>query len=365
MDSQLKRTPLFEAHRQAGARLMEFGSWEMPAHYGSQIEEHHAVRQRSGIFDVSHMLAVDVQGTQAREYLRQLLANDIDRVRHDGQAIYTCMLNAQGGVVDDLIVSRIENQPWRLVLNAGCADKDLAWMQSLAQDYDVQVIPRHDLAMVAIQGPQAKAALMQVRPAWQTVLEGLPRFTAAQIGDTQVSRTGYTGEDGYEVALPASEVQALWDDLIAAQVQPCGLGARDTLRLEAGLPLYGHEMTETVLPVNAGLQWTVCLRDAERDFTGRQAVETTPQSAQLMGLVLQARGVMRAEMLVKTEFGPGEVTSGTMSPTLGVSVAMARLPLACKAGDAVTVEIRGQAVPAVICALPFVRNGKAQMTIKS
>lgn len=360
MSVNLKRTPLFEAHQVAGARLVDFGGWEMPLHYGSQIQEHHAVRQHAGVFDVSHMLGVDVTGVQAREFLRFLLANDVNRLTVPGRALYSCMLNPRGGVVDDLLAYFLNEGNWRLVVNAGCADKDLAWMQRVADKtgLQVEIVARRDLAMLAVQGPEAAAKLAEIRPDWGDALQSLKPFTAVEIGQTLLSRTGYTGEDGFEVALPASEVVGLWTDLLAAGVAPCGLGARDTLRLEAGMALYGQDMDELTLPAEAGLQWTVNLKDETRDFLGKSALLGFEPKRQMLGLRLLERGVMRSHMVVQTEHGDGVITSGTMSPTMGVSIAMASLPRQVKVDDQVRVLIRDKAVAAQVCPLPFVRHGQ-------
>lgn len=359
--SALNRTPLYEAHVTAGARLVDFGGWEMPLHYGSQIEEHHAVRQNVGMFDVSHMRSVDIAGPQSREFLRYLLANDVNKLKQPGRALYSCMLNPQGGIIDDLIAYYFADDQWRLVVNAACAEGDIAWMKRVAdaKPLNVQITPRGDLAMLAIQGPQAMNVFGKVRPAWAAGIAELKPFTTVVFDDVVVARTGYTGEDGVEVMLPASLVTGLWNELLAAGVKPCGLGARDTLRLEAGMNLYGQDMDALTTPAQSGLAWTVALDDQGRDFVGRAAITQFPAAAQVLGLKLQEKGVMRAHMTVQTSVGLGEITSGTMSPTLGVSVAMARLPMGVAIGDDVHVLIRGKSVPAKVCQLPFVRHGKA------
>lgn len=361
MSASLNRTPLYDAHCQAGARLVDFGGWEMPVNYGSQIQEHHAVRQGAGMFDVSHMLSVDVSGADAKPFLKVLLANDVSRMSTPGRAMYSCMLNPEGGVIDDLIAYFFEDTRWRLVVNAGCANKDVAWMRRVVGKFgfDVVLEPRHDLAMVAVQGPQAAALLAKVRPQWASQLEQLKPFTACETSDWLIARTGYTGEDGFEITLAAGQAPGFWADLLNAGVVACGLGARDTLRLEAGMNLYGQDMDELTLPGEAGLSWTVSLKDPARQFIGRVAIEAFSPKVQMLGLRLLDRGVMRSHMLVKTDQGDGEVTSGTMSPTLGVSIAMAKLPLGVKINDQVFVEIRGKAVAAQVCPLPFVRHGKA------
>jgi len=364
MSAALLRTPLYDAHLKAGARLVDFGGWEMPVNYGSQIEEHHAVRKAAGMFDVSHMRSVDVTGSQALPFLRRLLANDVIRLSTPGQALYSCMLNPEGGVIDDLIVYFFGQDDWRLVINAGCADKDIAWMRRVADagSFDVNIVSRDDLSMLALQGPLAPEKLATVRPAFANAAE-LKAFHAQRFGSTTVARTGYTGEDGFEIMLPAQDVQQLWDDLILAGVAPCGLGARDTLRLEAGMNLYGQDMDALILPAQAGLSWTVSLKDTNRDFIGRAAITAFPSKQKMVGLVLQAKGVMRAHMKVLTAAGHGEVTSGTMSPTMGVSIAMARVPESVEVGDEVNVQIRGNVVPAKVCSLPFVRRGKVLVSL--
>ena len=362
MSATLKRTPLAEEHLAAGARMVDFGGWDMPLAYGSQLEEHHAVRQDAGMFDVSHMLNVDVTGPDAFAFLQRLVANDVAKLTVPGKALYSCMLNPQGGVIDDLIIYFFAADEWRVVVNAGTADKDVAWMQRVKQAgaFDVAVTPRRDLAMVAVQGPNARAKVWAARPAWQAATEPLTAFVAACVADdTLVARTGYTGEDGFEIVLPATEVVQLWRDLVAQGVRPAGLGARDTLRLEAGMNLYGQDMDELTQPGQAGLTWTVSLKNAERRFIGRDALEQFATPATFIGLKLQDRGVMRAHMAVRTAQGMGELTSGTMSPTLGVSIGFARLPQGVNPGDTVEVDIRGKWVSALACKLPFVRNGKA------
>jgi len=361
----LKLTPLADTHIAAGARMVDFGGWSMPLAYGSQIEEHHAVRRDAGMFDVSHMLNVDVTGADAMPFLRRLVANDVARLTTPGKALYSCMLNPQGGVIDDLIIYFFTRQRWRVVVNAGTAEGDVAWMRKVAADesFAVEITPRRDLAMIAVQGPQARARVWAVRPGWQAATEPLTAFTAAVIDEnTLVARTGYTGEDGFEVVLPGADAAALWRDLVDQGVRPCGLGARDTLRLEAGMNLYGQDMDDVILPSQAGLSWTVSLKDTERRFIGRDALEKAAEvgrAAAFLGVQLLDRGVMRSHMKIRTAAGEGEITSGTMSPTLGVSIGFARLPVGAQAGDAAEVEVRGRWLAARLCKLPFVRNGQA------
>jgi aminomethyltransferase len=356
----LKRTPLFEAHRKLSAKLVDFGGWEMPLHYGSQIEEHHSVRRDAGMFDVSHMLAVDVQGSQARGFLLELLANNVERLTRPGKALYSCMLNEQGGVIDDLIVYYLAPDVYRLVVNAGTAEKDLEWLalQRNRLALDVDVVARRDLAMIAVQGPNARDKFWQANPRRAEVSKQIPSFCASVCGDWLVARTGYTGEDGFEITLPSGEAVALWDALLAAGVAPAGLGARDTLRLEAGMNLYGQDMDENVTPMESGLAWTVDL-DSSRDFVGKEAITGARPGRKLIGLVLRERGVLRAHQPVRTPHGDGETTSGTFSPTLGLSIAFARLPVAVRLGEDVGVEVRGRRLVARTVKYPFVRHGKS------
>ena len=359
------RTPLYDTHLACGAKLVDFGGWEMPLHYGSQVDEHHQVRQAAGMFDVSHMLGVDVTGPGSPAFLRRLLANDIAKLDTPGRALYTCMLNENGGVVDDLIVTLLGPGRFRLVVNAATAEKDLAWMNArIAVDGgDAKLVPRRDLAMIAIQGPQARNAVWSAWPESRTATESLKPFHAAEVGQRLVSRTGYTGEDGFEIALPAGEAPAFWESLRKAGVAPCGLGARDTLRLEAAMNLYGNDMDETTSPLESGLAWTVDLKDATRDFVGRGALTAAAPKRTLAGLKFLDRGVLRAHMKVATPAGEGEITSGTFSPTLGFSIALARLPKADgldpQPGSDVEVDVRGKLLPARVVKVPFVRHGKA------
>ena len=356
----LRTTPLNALHKASGARTVDFGGWDMPVNYGSQIEEHHAVRREWGLFDVSHMLAVDLEGAGVRDFLRRALANDVAKLKTPGKALYSCMLNEEGGVVDDLIAYFFREDWFRLVVNAGTAEKDLAWLERLKSSMGaaLAITPRRDLSIVAIQGPSARERFWQAYPSTRAATEGLVPFSAALVGTWMVARTGYTGEDGFEVILPSAEVVLLWEKLAALGARPAGLGARDTLRLEAGMNLYGQDMDDATSPLDAGLAWTVDLKDP-RDFTGRKALERRGQQHQFLGLVLtDSGGVLRAHQKVKTAQGEGEITSGTFSPTLGKSIALARLPLGVAVGDTVHVQVRDKALAARVVKAPFVRNGK-------
>ena len=356
-----QHTPLHQAHVDAGARMVDFAGWDMPVNYGSQIEEHHVVRSDAGMFDVSHMLALDLTGAGATDYLRTLLANDVAKLTEPGKALYSCMLNPEGGVIDDLIVYYFAADKFRIVVNAGTADKDVAWMrkQIATLGANVTLDARRDLAMIAVQGPNARARTWSAIPGSESATAGLKPFYGAEIGPMMIARTGYTGEDGFEITLPAADATELWNKLLAAGVKPCGLGARDTLRLEAGMNLYGQDMDEQTSPLNAGLAWTVDMKDESRDFIGRAALEANPASARVVGLILEDKGVLRAHQAVFTAHGEGETTSGSFSPTLQKAIAFARVPRDVAFGDQVEVDIRGKRLKARVVKLPFARNGKA------
>jgi len=353
------KTALNDAHRRLGARMVDFGGWDMPLHYGSQIEEHHAVRRDCGMFDVSHMCAVDVIGPDSGAFLLRLIANNVGKLKQPGKALYSVMLNETGGVIDDLIVYFIDDTRFRIVINAGTAEKDLAWMTARLADWrlNVSITPRRDLAIIAVQGPTAREKVWQALPQSRVASAGIGQFFAVQTGDFFIARTGYTGEDGFEISLPAANAEDFWQALLDAGVTPCGLGARDTLRLEAGMNLYGQDMDETTSPLDAGLAWTVDL-SAERDFVGKAAMLENGQHWQLVGLVLLEKGVLRAHQKVITPQGDGEITSGTFSPTMQQAIGLARLPLGVSFGDTVQVEIRDRQHAAKVVKPPFVRNGK-------
>ena len=357
-----QKTVLNDAHRRFGAKMVDFGGWDMPLHYGSQIEEHHAVRRDSGMFDVSHMCAVDVAGPDAQAFLLRLLANNVGKLKLPGKALYSAMLNEAGGVVDDLIVYFIAEGQYRIVINAGTAEKDLAWMAARLADWqlEVAVIARRDLAIIAVQGPNARAKVWQALPETRGPSAALKPFFSVAVGEYFVASTGYTGEDGFEITLPAGRAEALWQALLDAGVKPIGLGARDTLRLEAGMNLYGQDMDDNVSPLDAGLAWTVDLV-AERDFVGKAALLAGGQKKQFLGLLLQDRGVLRAHQKVITSAGDGEITSGSFSPTLQQSIALARLPLGVAIGDTVQVLVRDKLLNAKVVKPCFVRNGKAMI----
>jgi aminomethyltransferase len=356
------KTVLHAKHLEAGAKMVDFYGWEMPINYGSQIEEHHAVRKDAGMFDVSHMTIVDVQGVDAQAFLRRLVINDVAKLDVAGKALYTGMCNLEGGVIDDLIVYFFSNTDYRLVVNSATRVKDLAWINEQASAFDVAITERPEFAMIAVQGPQAKAKVATLLDAEQTAaVEGMKPFFSAQAGDLFIATTGYTGENGYEIALPADQAADLWQQLLDVGVKPCGLGARDTLRLEAGMNLYGLDMDESVSPLAANMAWTISWEPEDRNFNGREvlaAQRAAGDQPKLVGLVLEEKGVLRSGLKVITEAGEGVITSGTFSPTLGYSIAMARLPRSVALGSTVEVEMRKKLVKVQVIKPSFVRNGK-------
>ncbi len=356
----MRRTPLHEFHSEQGAKLVPFHGWEMPLHYGSQIAEHNAVRDGAGLFDVSHMTTLDLSGDDATPFLRRLLANDVARLESSGQALYSAMLNEAGGVIDDLICYR-RDKGYRLVVNSATRDDDLAWIEQHSTGMDVQINERTDLAMLAVQGPKARQTVALVFPELDTDLAVLKPFEALESGALFIARTGYTGEDGVEILLPNEEAADLARELVAQEVQPCGLGARDTLRLEAGLNLYGTDMDTSVSPLACGMGWTIDWRDDQRDFIGRDSVEAQKANGdqpRQVGLVLNARGIMRGGQKVCFEGDEiGVITSGSFSPTLQCSIAIARIER--HTGKSCEVDVRGRPLPARIVKLPFVRHGQS------
>jgi aminomethyltransferase len=358
----MKSTPLHDLHVSLNARMVDFGGWDMPINYGSQIDEHHFIRKDAGMFDVSHMTIVDMKGDNVKAFLQKLLANDVAKLKDGGKALYSCMLNEEGGVIDDLITYYINDTFYRTVVNASTREKDLAWINKQAESFGVEVIERDDYAMIAVQGPNARAkAHKALGEDAEEKLNDMAPFYIRDYGDLSVARTGYTGEDGYEIMVPEKDASALWSRLLEAEVKPCGLGARDTLRLEAGMNLYGSDMDETISPLEAGLGWTVAWEPADRDFIGRAAMAKLKEQGvkhKLVGLVLEGKGVLRDHQKVIVDgLEAGEVTSGSFSPTLSKAIAFARV--AKDTGDKCKVEMRGKQLDAKVVKPPFVRNGKS------
>lgn len=366
----VKKTKLYELHRKLGARMVNFAGWEMPLHYGSQVEEHHFVRNEAGVFDVSHMGTIDIEGDDATVFLRKVLANDVRKLQ-PGKALYSCLLNPHAGILDDLIVYQLDENRYRLVVNASTTEKDIAWISQQSEQFSAKIHHRHDLAMLAIQGPHAWENIKQVFNQTQNkLIEALMPFHCVQSNDWLIARTGYTGEDGLEVILPQENVVDFWEKILQAGIKPAGLGARDTLRLEAGFNLYGIDMDETVTPLESNLAWTVDWQDVERDFIGKESLQKQMQAGikqQLVGLVLMGKGVSRAGMIVymqnqtSAEVYRGKLTSGGYSPTLSCSIALAQVPNG--EFETIEVDIRGKRIPAKIVKPPFVRKGKFNFSL--
>jgi aminomethyltransferase len=356
----INKTVLHAKHLEAGAKMVDFHGWEMPINYGSQIEEHHAVRKDAGMFDVSHMTIVDVTGADVTAFLRYLVANDVAKLTVPGKALYTGMLNHDGGVIDDLIIYYLADDFYRLVVNSATREKDLAWLAEQSANFSVTVTERPEYGMIAVQGPNAKAKVATLLSAEQlAAVEGMKPFFGVQAGELFIATTGYTGEQGYEIVVPEVQTADLWQQLLEAGVAPCGLGARDTLRLEAGMNLYGLDMDETVSPLAANMGWTISWQPEDRDFIGRSVLEAQKAAGdqpKLVGLVLEEKGVLRTGQKVLVNGEAGVITSGTFSPTLGYSIAMARVPNTI--GASCEVEMRKKMVTVKVVKPSFVRNGE-------
>ncbi|WP_419419886.1 glycine cleavage system aminomethyltransferase GcvT [Legionella sp. D16C41] len=358
----IAKTPLYASHLAMGARMVNFHGWEMPLHYGSQLEEHHTVRTTAGLFDVSHMTIVDILGAGGRQFLRKLLTNDVDQLEHSGRALYSCMCNEHGGIIDDLITYQRAPDNYRIVLNSATRERDLAWIRKKSEGFAVGLQERTELAMIAIQGPEAIAKTMQVlNPAQSDAISTLTHFECVDVEDYFFARTGYTGEDGLEIIASAKEIVQLWTNLLEIGVKPCGLGARDTLRLEAGMLLYGQDMDETTTPLESGLSWTVKWQPEDRDFIGMGALLFQKQQGvkrKFIGLLTDEKAIMRTgqRVIIPNLADEGIITSGTYSPTLGRSIALARVPIETQ--HEVFVDIRGKQIKAHVTKPRFVRNGK-------
>lgn len=355
----VQKTPLHDKHLESGAKMVEFAQFLLPIHYGSQINEHQAVRQDCGMFDVSHMNVVDIVGIEAKAYMRYLIANDVAKLTTPYQAMYSCMLNKNSGVVDDLIVYFIDEEHYRLVLNAATRQKDMNHISEVAKGFNVKLVQKTDLAMIAVQGPNAIAKFNEAMPGTTDMVAALVPFSASEVGSLFIARTGYTGEDGLELILPAKSAPFTWQMLLDVGVLPCGLGARDTLRLEAGMSLYGNEMDDDTSPLDAGLSWTVDRSDAHRDFIGKDKLR--PKKFDLIGLVLKDKAMMRHGQIVKGDMGEGVVTSGGFSPSIKRSIALARLPTKQNTievqDNTVAVAVHHQWLSAQVVKPVFVRKG--------
>lgn len=355
----LAKTPLYANHLALNARMVEFHGWEMPLNYGSQLNEHHAVRTQAGMFDVSHMTVVDILGAGGRQFLRKLLTNDIDKLKHTGKALYTSMCNQHGGIIDDLIVYQRAPDNYRLVLNSATRARDLAWIRETIRGFSADLQERPELAMIAVQGPCAIEKVLSVLDATQAdAVSTIGPFECVDVDSYFFARTGYTGENGLEIIVPKEKISALWQSLLNIGIIPCGLAARDTLRLEAGMLLYGQDMNETNTPLESGLAWTVSFQPEDRDFIGMQAMLFQKQHGlqqKLVGLTLQDKGIMRSGHPVIIDGLPnGIITSGTYSPTLEKSIAFARVPIDTK--ETVSVDIRGKLHLASVGPLRFIQQ---------
>lgn len=354
----LKKTPLYDNHLAANAKMVDFHGWNMPLNYGSQLQEHNIVRNNAGMFDVSHMTIVDVLGAGDRQFLRRLLTNDIDHLTHAGRALYSCMCNEHGGIIDDLIVYQRSPDNYRLVLNSATHERDLAWLREQVKGFSAGLQERTELSMLAVQGPEAITVVMNtVEPSIAVAISNLQRFECVDVNNYFIARTGYTGEDGLEIILPDDKISELWNSLLNHGVKPCGLAARDTLRIEAGMMLYGQDMDESTSPLESGLGWTVKFSPEDRNFIGMGALLSQKShgvNRKLVGLILEEnKGIMRTgQKVIVSGFPDGIVTSGTFSPTLNKSIALARVPVGAK--DQVLVDIRGRLVCANIVKPKFI-----------
>ena len=357
------KTPIFDLHLEAGAKMVDFGGWDMPIHYGSQIEEHNIVRNSAGVCDVSHMTVLDLSGPDSKAYLQKLLPNDVNKLDKPGRALYSAMLNEDGGILDDLIVYLTETG-FRIVVNCATREKDIAWMQKQIESFDCVLEEKPELAILAVQGPESldrvKAILSKTEKGQERAdfITALRPFVGGFCGDWFIARTGYTGEKGVELILPNADAVTFWKDLMANDIRPIGLGARDTLRLEAGMNLYGSDMDESVTPLESNMAITLSMDD-DRDFIGKSKLESQMAegvSESLIGLVMLEKGVLRAHYPIYSgEQQVGEITSGAHSPTCGHSIALARV----KSGATnLSVGIRNKRIDVQEVKPPFARNGK-------
>ena len=356
-----KRTPLYQQHVNHEGKIIDFCGWDMPVNYGSQIQEHNSVRESAGIFDVSHMTVIDVSGEDAREYLRYILANDVAKLDKVGQALYSAMLNHDGHVLDDLIVYRIKSG-YRLVTNCATRQKDLRWLIQNTDGFRVSIQEKSRLAIIAIHGPESITKCCELLSTENArMIRELKYFQGAEAGNWLIARTGYTGELGLEFIIPDEDAPGLWDQSIELGVTPIGLGARDTLRLEAGMNLYGQEMDESISPLSANMEKTIAYEHPNREFIGKPALiahselQKAGKIPVLKGLVLEKRGMLRTGQKVLTDSGEGLITSGGFSPTLKHSIALARIPVSSSSCE---VEVRGISTPVRIVEPNFVRFGK-------
>jgi aminomethyltransferase len=360
----LKRTPLYGCHREAGAKIVDFAGWEMPVQYTGVIEEHRAVRTAAGLFDVSHMGEVRVRGAGAQAFLQRLTPNDVSKLV-PGRAHYSGLLTDRATYVDDILIYRLAADDFLVVVNASNAERDFEWIaaQALSSGEDVEVIDESDrYALLALQGPKALETLAPLASPDVSGLKyyGFAEGTVAGV-PALISRTGYTGEDGFELYLAPEDAPGVWRRLVEAGAVPAGLGARDTLRLEAAMALYGHEIDDTTTPFEAGLSWVVKLDKGE--FLGRDALVAQKAAGvprKLVGFEVRGRGIARQGHPVASEGGTvGAVTSGTWSPTFEKALGLAYVPPEMAApGTPLAIEVRGKALPAVVVEIPFYKRSR-------
>lgn len=375
MAIELRQTPLHQLCKENGGRMVPFAGWDMPLQFSGLIDEHQAVRERAGMFDISHMGVLRLESSNPKDDLQKLVPSDLNRIG-PGEACYTVLLNANGGILDDLIIYDLgqvdqDNQALLLVINAACSESDSAWLRTHLEPKGINITDeKADGILMAIQGPKATALLETMSG---ISLKGIPRFGHRQLKLSSIAelknksifigRTGYTGEDGFELLLDAESGRVLWQNLIEQGVTPCGLGARDTLRLEAAMPLYGQDLDQTRTPFDAGLGWLVHL-EMPTDFIGREALEEQAKcgpTQKLVGLKVQGRGIARHNNPVMHAGSPiGIITSGSWSPTLSEAIALAYVPKALASpGTKLNVEIRGNAHPVEVVKRPFYRRSRS------
>ena len=352
----MNKTPLNNAHIELGAKMVNFSHWEMPISYTSLIEEHHAVRNTAGVFDVSHMSIFDFNGGDQVAFFEKIFANDIKKISNEDKAIYGALLNEEGGILDDLIIYHA-NEKFRLVSNCSTREQNRQWYEKHAVEFGVEVVERSDMGILAIQGPDALSKIQSI-DGINPQVNNLQSFGCMFDGDKLYARTGYTGEDGLEIIVPSVDINQFWDQALRLGCTPIGLGARDTLRLEAGLNLYGNDMTIENHPYESNLGWTIDMTDENRQFIGKQALLSIDQSKsqKIVGIILRDKGVLRSGYEVIHDEGKGVVLSGSYSPTLQSSIGLARVDQGYKKDG--KVMIRNKMLNIDFVSPRFIERGK-------
>ena len=352
----MNKTPLNNAHIELGAKMVNFSHWEMPISYTSLIEEHHAVRNTAGVFDVSHMSVFDFNGGDQVAFFEKIFANDIKKISNEDKAIYGALLNEEGGILDDLIIYHA-NEKFRLVSNCSTREQNRQWYEKHAVEFGVEVVERSDMGILAIQGPDALSKILSI-DGINPQVNNLQSFGCMFDGDKLYARTGYTGEDGLEIIVPSEDINQFWDQALRLGCTPIGLGARDTLRLEAGLNLYGNDMTIENHPYESNLGWTIDMTDENRQFIGKQALLSIDQSKsqKIVGIILRDKGVLRSGYEVIHDEGKGVVLSGSYSPTLQSSIGLARVDQGYKKDG--KVMIRNKMLNIDFVSPRFIERGK-------